>query len=285
MSIASFIPEVWSARILENLNKALVYGNLVNTDYEGDITAYGDTVHINSVGRVTIKDYVKGTPIADPDELATTDQTLIIDQQDYFNVAVDDIDKAQARSNVLDQAASTTGYEFGDVSDQYVAGLLKAGTLVTGLGTDSVPLVVTASTAYEYLVAMKTALDKGNVPMAGRWVVVPPEFEGFMLLDTRFATGNSLQGDTRLVEGLVARAAGFDIYKSNNVPNTAGAKYKVIASTSMCATYAQQILETEAYRPQKAFSDALKGLHVYGAKVTRPAAIAVATVNFTADQS
>ena len=281
MSIETFIPEVWSARILENLNKTLVYTNLVNRDYEGEITQYGDTVHIGSVGRVAVKTYTQNTDIAAPDALATTDQTLLIDQGDYFNIAIDDVDKAQARANVLDTAAASVSYEFGDKADQYVASILKAGTIKDGLGADSSALTVDETNAYEYMVAMKTALDKANVPKQGRWIVLPPEFEGFMLLDARFASGQGTNAESRLMNGAVARAAGFDIYISNNVPVSTD-EYKVIASTNMCATYADQILETEAYRPEKRFGDAIKGLHVYGAKLLRPEAVAVATVKFTA---
>lgn len=281
MSIETFIPEVWSARILENLNKTLVYTNLVNRDYEGEITQYGDTVHIGSIGRVAVKTYTQSADIAAPDELAMTDQTLLIDQGDYFNISIDDVDKAQARTNVLDTAAASVSYEFGDKADQYVASLLKAGTITENLGGDSSALQIDETNAYEYMVNMKTALDKANVPKQGRWIVLPPEFEGFMLLDARFASGQGTNAESRLVNGAVARAAGFDIYISNNVPEFSG-EYKVIASTNMCATYADQILETEAYRPEKRFSDAIKGLHVYGAKLLRPEIVAVATVKFTA---
>ena len=127
---------------------------------------------------------------------------------------------------------------------------------------------------------MKVALDKANVPKQGRWVVMPPEFEGLMLLDPRFAY-NTPNSNGRLENGEVARAAGFGIHISNNVPNTSSTKYKIIASYNGAATRAEQILKTEAYRPEKRFSDAVKGLHVYGAKVTRPNEIAVATVNFS----
>lgn len=281
MSIETFIPEVWSARILENLDKTLVYTNLVNRDYEGEISSYGDTVHIGTIGRVAVKSYTRNADIDAADELSMDEKTLIIDQGDYFNIGIDDVDAAQARSNVLDTAAATVGYEFGDKADQYVAGILKAGTITDGLGADSSALTIDETNAYEYMVHMKTALDKANVPTQGRWIVLPPEFEGMMLLDARFASGMGTNAESRLVNGAVARAAGFDIYISNNCP-LSGSEYKIIASTSMCATYANQILKTEAYRPENRFSDAIKGLHVYGAKLLRPEAVAVATCSFGA---
>ena len=58
MSVTNFIPTIWSARLLEHLNKTHVYAALVNRDYEGEIKNFGDTVKINQLGRVTIKDYI-----------------------------------------------------------------------------------------------------------------------------------------------------------------------------------------------------------------------------------
>ena len=284
MAITSFIPKVWSARLLENLNNELVYAKLLNRNYEGEISQYGDTVHINSIGDINIKKYTKNTDIDGAEELSTTEQLLVIDQSNYFNFGIDDIDKAQGRTNLMDEYTTVASYGLAEKADEYVASLLSAGKLTPkSIGSTSTPLVVdTPDKAYKMLVDMKVALDKSNLPKEGRWVVVPPEMEGLMLLDPRFAY-NTGKSEGRLENGAVARAVGFDIHVANTVPNTSGSKFKIIASSNMCATYAEQILETKAYSPEKRFGDALKGLHVFGAKVTRPNNIAVATVNFTSE--
>lgn len=282
MSIASFIPELWSARLLDHLRKNLVVANLFNRNYEGEISQMGDTVHINQLAEITIKDYTANVDIANPDQLSTTDVPLQIDQGDYYNFYLNDVDRAQARGDLMDNAMRSSAYGLADKLDAYLAGLLAGGTLVEGLGTDEKPLTVDATNAYPLLVKMKVALDKANVPTQGRYVLMPPDFEGFMLLDQRFAGGMGTNNEQRLINGLVGRAAGFDIYISNNVKNTSGAKFKVCASTVDQATYANQLVRTEAYRREKGFDDGVKGLHIYGAKVLRPDAVAVATVNFTA---
>lgn len=249
-----------------------------------EISQYGDTVHINKFGKITSKKYTRNTDIEDPEDLSTEDQTLEIDQADYFNMAIDDVDAAQIRADLMDTAMAEASYSLSSTADAYISGLLKAGTATKGLGDDSTPTQIeTPEKAYELLVDMKTNLDRANVPKQGRWVVVPPEFEGYMLKDPRFAY-NTQQSNTRLENGAVARAAGFEIYISNEVPNESSKKYKIIGSYSGSGTYANQILKTEAYRPQKRFSDAVKGLHVYGAKITRPECVAVATVNFGAGE-
>lgn len=280
MSIETFIPKVWSARLTGHLDKNHVYGNLVNRDYEGEIRAYGDTVHIGQIGNVTVKKYTKNSDIDAPEDLTTTDQTLVIDQANYFNFGIDDIDKAQARTPLMDKAMARTAYSLSDVTDKFIADTMVKGAKIK-VGSTSSPVNITAETAYNELVKLKVAMDKANVPSQGRWVVVPPDFEGMMLLDPRFASAEGTNAEGRLINGLVARACGFDIYVSNNVPESAG-KYSVIASNNSTTTFAEQIVETEAYRPEKSFKDAMKGLNVYGAKVTQGDAVALMTVQFNA---
>ena len=84
MSIKNFIPTLWSARLLANLDKKLVYANVVIHDYEGEIKNLGDKVKINQIGPFTIKDYLTGDgaakKLADPEEITSTQQELVIDQ-------------------------------------------------------------------------------------------------------------------------------------------------------------------------------------------------------------
>lgn len=165
-----------------------------------------------------------------------------------------------------------------------VAGLMAVGAVNNDadgsvLGNDTTPMVPTAETAYDMLVDLGTDLTEKNVPTQGRWVVVPAWFHGLLLKDKRFV-GNGTDYNKALIEGgEVGVAAGFQVSLSNNVPNTTGTKYKIIAGTNRAASFAEQILKTEAYRPEKRFSDAVKGLHVYGAKVTQGKALSVLTAN------
>ena len=288
MSTDKFIPTIWSARILAALEKQLVYNKFFNRDYEGEIRDAGDTVKIGLVGAPTVKKYDKGTDIDAPDDVAVTDATLTIAQADYFNIKVDDVDAAQSKINLLESASSQTGYAFGDVTDKYLAGLLVTGTGGT-IGTKAEPKSITDAKpedAYNLLVDLKVALDRQNCPTKGRICVVPPEFEGFMLKDSRFVAVATNDSNARLTEGTVYKSAGFEIHVSNNAPldETGGSGsttvYDVIAGCDQSGTYADQILNTEAYRQEKSFSDAVKGLHVYGAKVLRSACVYNAKVSF-----
>lgn len=281
MSVANFIPALWSARLLAHLDKAHVYAALVNRDYEGEIKNYGDTVKVNQIGDVTIKNYTKGQDIDDPEELAGDQQELKIDQAKYFNFSIDDVDNAQTNPKLMDEAMQRAAYGMNDTTDGFLANLMAVGAINNGdnLGTDEAPLLPTAETAYDMLVDLGTDLTEKNVPTMGRWVVVPAWFHGLLLKDKRFV-GNGTDYNKALIEGgEVGVAAGFKVNLSNNVPNTTGTKYKIIAGTNAAASFAEQILKTEAYRPEKRFSDAVKGLHVYGAKVFQGKCLSVLTAN------
>ncbi len=273
-----FIPTVWAARLLTALEKALIYGqaNVCNRDYEGEIREAGNTVKIASIGDVSIGNYEKDTDIADPEVLTDDDQSLAIDQQKYFNFYVDSVDRAQQNVNVLDEAMRRSAWGLRGAADTFLAGVMEAA--VPGdnkIGSLATPKVPTKDDAYEYLVDLGVLLDEANVPIDGRFVVVPAWFHGLLLKDERFIKAGTRRSDAALANGEVGEAAGFSILKSNNVPNTTGTKYKIMAGHTIATAYVEQVVDLQTYKPEKRFGDAVKGLHVYGAKVVRPTALAM----------
>lgn len=281
MSIKNFIPTLWSARLLDHLDKVHVYVSLLNRDYEGEIKNYGDTVKINQIGDINVKDY-DGNDIDDPDDITGEQMLLTIDQQKYFNFRIKDVDNAQTNPKLMNEAMQRAAYGMNDVTDQFAANLMYVNAAASNMiGTDDAPIVPDATTAYDHLVDLGTKLTEANVPMIGRWVVIPAWYHGLLLKDDRFVGSGTDYNKAILEGGLVGHAAGFEVHLSNNVPNTNGTKYKVIAGTNRAGSYAEQLLETEAYRQEKNFSDAVKGLHVYGAKILQPKCLAVLTANIS----
>jgi len=286
MAVDTFIPEVWSADLLVSLRENLVFGQpgIINRDYEGDIAQYGDTVHIGHLARPTISTYVKNSTTITPQTLATTDDTLIIDQSKYFAFEVDDVDARQVRDGgqLLNRAANDAAFGLAEVTDLFLANLMatNAGNVVTA-GT-----AATADDAYKIVLALKLKLDKAKVPVAGRFLVVSPEFYSLVLQDTRFIYANQYGSNDPIMNGEVGRILGFSVMVSLNLPEGTAATSPavsnfVVAGHSIATTYAEQINKVEAYRPQDSFGDAIKGLHLYGAKVARPEALAVMDVDVT----
>jgi P22 coat protein - gene protein 5. len=279
MAIDRFIPQIWSGGILAELRKILVYGqpSVINTDYEGEIKNFGDTVRVHNFGPVNIIDYVKNTDIAELQTLTDEESLLLIDQAKAFNFQIDDIDQAQQHPKIMSSVISDAAYRLADVADQFIAShYIDAGQTI---GNDTSPIALTAANAYEYLVDMGTKLSEANVRKAGRWVIVPPWFHGLLLKDDRFVKTGGGNAEATLRNGLVGTAAGFNVMESNNVPNTNGTKYKILAGTNIAWSFANQISSVESFRPEKRFGDAMKGLHVYGAQVFRPETLICLTGN------
>jgi len=277
-----FIPTVWAARLLVALEKALVYGqtNVCNRDYEGEIAEAGSSVKIGSIGDVTIGTYDKNTDITDPEILTDTEQTLAIDNAKFFNFYVDSVDRAQQNVNVMDEAMRRSAWALRQEADAFLAAAMAAAVTGTNtIGSVATPELPTKANAYEYLVDLGTKLDEANVPIAGRFVIVPAWFHGLLLKDDRFVKVGSRRSDAILANGEVGDAAGFTILKSNNVPNTTATKYKIIAGHAIATSYVEQIVDLHTYQPEKRFGDAVKGLHVYGAKVVQPTALACLIAN------
>jgi hypothetical protein len=274
MAITTFIPELWSARLLYNLENSHVATQLVNRDYEGIIRNQGDTVHINSIGEITVSDYTKNTDLADPEVLATTDQTLVIDQAKAFNFQVSDIDKAQAAGDIVNTAMQRAAYKLADAADAYLLKTIANGASSANAVGGTAGVTLTAENVYENMVKLRTALDKANVPTAGRSVVVPPDVYALLLLDDRFVKASDAgTSNSVLLNGEVGKVAGMSVFMSNNVTKKSS-QWIVTAQVPYATTYAEQIISTEAYRMEKRFADGIKGLHVYGAKVTDSTAIA-----------
>jgi len=277
-----FIPTVWAGRLLTALENALVYGQkqVCNRDYEGEIQAAGNTVKIASIGNVAVADYEKDTDIADAAALTDAEQTLLIDQQKYFHFYVDSLDRVQQNVDIMDEAMRNAGWRLREEADNFLAGVMDAAMPGGNtIGSIATPIVPTKDNAYEYLVDLGVKLDESNAPINGRFCIIPAWFHGMLLKDDRFVRSGTTVGDARLANGEVGEAAGFRILKSNNVPNTSGLKYKIIAGHANATAYVEQILDLQGYKPEKRFGDAVKGLHVYGAKVVRPACLACLIAN------
>lgn len=267
MAITNFIPEVWSASILEALRAKLVFPSLCNRDYEGDIREAGDTVHITGYDDVTVKKYTRGTNITVDAVTDANKGTLTIDQSDYFAFKVNDLDKVQAKADMTGKFTNSAAYNMALNVEKYISGLMdKAATAPAKTIS-----VTTPSDAYLAVVEARKQLDKQSVSTEGRWIVVSPDFYALLLQDSRFIEGTEA-GHNTLLNGVVGSVSGFTVVESNNVPTVSGkpSKQSIIAGTNAATTFAQQVNKVEAMRMQDDFADMVRGLDLYGGLVVRP---------------
>jgi len=282
MSLQNFIPTIWAAEILKTFETSHVLASLCNRDYEGDIRGQGDTVKINSIGDITVSTYTKNTTTLSVQELQTAQTVLLIDKAEYFAFKVDDVDSAQANVSVMQRAMQKAAYKLSENVDTGISALYsQAGNTVTDATFDSVLVFNTIAEAAQ-------KLNEAGVPKAGRFLVLPPWAITKLILGKLLTTEGSVDGNPEFMNGRIGRALGFDIYESNNLTQTGTAPdYTTygLAGVREAISYAEQIVKVEAYRPQDSFSDAIKGLHVYGYKVIQPKGLVQMALTYSAETS
>lgn len=302
MTITNFNPTWWTKGFLYNLNKRHVHAAVMNRDYEGEIKQAGDTVKISSIGRITVKAYTRNaglggtaasptiTGIDRPEILQGSSLFLTISEGDYFNFAVDDVDAYQQQPKLADKAMKEAAYAMANDMDQFCNSTIQTGVSGTADGTGNRLTARTLGTgagdddAYEMLVDLAVKLREADVT-GDMYAIVPPWVYGLLQKDVRFTNYGTSENRATLANGSIGKAAGFEIKESNNLSGATagtlavlGGVYTILAGVKDAATFADQTKRIEAFRPEDGFNDAVKGLHLYGAKVTRPYALASCAV-------
>jgi hypothetical protein len=261
------LPSIWSGRILQKLEKNLIFAQegVVNRDYEGDIRADGDRVHVQAFNDLTVSAYTKNSTTLSYEQLTDTRVTLLIDQAFSFSFKIDDIDAAQMRPKLIDAAADRAAYQLAEQADGYLAGLY-GGASTSAPDNTIETSQFTATNVYQKLVDLTVLMDQVNLPAENRFVVVPPWVKGLLLQNSTFVTASAPEV---VLNGQIGQIAGLNVLVSNNIKTTGSAPVvsHMIAGHPSAWTYAEQITNLEGLRLEGSFADAVRGLHLYGAKV------------------
>src|SRR5215210_16460 len=267
MALTQVQRSVWSAKLLMALQKNLVIANpsVVNGDYQVEISSNGKEAYIHGLADVTVQNYSKYTALT-IEQLTDTRQTFPIDQQKAFAFEVDDIDDVQTKPDVIQAMMDQAGYQLVEAADTYVGGLYGGGTSI------GAALTITTTNVFTRILTASTMLDKANVPRDGRFLILSPDMLEFLIQNTPYQTAAS----AAVIEGSVSRFLGFNVFVSNNAAKTGTSPTEVhhaVAGHPMAWTFASQIQTIEAVRRFDRFTDVVKGLYTYGAKVVRPTAV------------
>lgn len=266
--IQNFSQIVWVTGIINALRKNHVFGALANNDYQGVIQSLGDKVRILGLANVPVKAYTRNTDIDVPTDAQDFSTELEINQAYYFNFKVDDVDAVQRKPEVLKNLIDTASYEFRNAVDLYFSSLWdKAGYQIYSSGTT--PFTVNSTNVDDVLAAVKEVFGKANIPMENRFLVVPEWFHSKLVLASLVLKTNR---DDIFENGKIARVLGFDIYVSNNLSEAStDTDVKIIGGVyKKSLAFVDSINKIEAYRPEKRFEDAVKGLYIFGGKIIRP---------------
>ena len=280
MSLQNFIPTIWSNEILKTFETSHIMANLCNRNYEGDISQMGDSIKIGSIGDITVSSYTKNSTSLTVQELQVAQTVLLIDQAKYFAFQVDDVDKAQANVNVMQEAMRKAAYKLSETVDLAIARLYgSAANTITDASFD-------AALAFDTIALANQYLSEAGVPRNGRWLVLPPWAITKLILAKVLNTEGSVDANGELNNGFVGRVMGFNVYESNNLYQTGTAPaYTTIALAGVneAISYAEQVVSVEAYRHPDYFQDNIKGLHVYGYKVVQPKGLVALSLAYAAE--
>ena len=290
-----FLPAIYSKKVLNFFRKASVCEAITNTDYAGEITAYGDSVKIIKEPVISVSAYTRGS---DTTATKLTDQevNLVVDNANAFKFIVDDIETAMSHVNFKEVASSSAAYALRDAFDSAVIAEMFAGVSASSpnhiLGSDNATDLAAGTfdgtgnldigqgtnehDPLDVMAHMARLLDEQNVPEEGRWFLAPPSFyEQLSQASSKLMSVDFNAGQGSIRNGLVSsgKLRGFDMYKSNNIAATSNAAGKILAGHISSTATAQTITSTEVIRDPDSFGDICRGLHVFGAEVLRPEAL------------
>lgn len=307
----SFIPALWSGKLAQKFYAATVFGEIANTDWQGDITGMGDTVIINTIPTINIYSYSVGQSL-NYDVPAPSTITLTISHGKYFGVNVNNVLELQAKPKLMDMFTNDasmqmkiqidkdvlyTNFNQGAAANQgATAGAISAAY---NLGVDTAPITLTGANILQSITALSSVLDENNVPETDRWLIITPT-ERQILMQSNLAQAQFM-GDASSIlrNGKIGMIDRFTVYVSNLVPRGAAGKtwynpntasdsatgagsnlkrHAVIAGHKSAITFASQIAKVESLQNPNDFGTLVRGLNVYGTQVTQPNGLALLVV-------
>ena len=281
MAITHAIPELWSARILSEFTRVNVWSNLVS-DASSEFAGGGDTLHLSSLTTTpTVKDYTRNQDIADPELMTDADLTLVIDQEKYFHIAVDDVDTVQMKPPLFSEFAQRAGQQVAKTVDEFL--YTTWGASVPAAQKTSInPIPDNLNQTDAQLQTLVTSvnqivkkLEDAGWPLESTYGVMNTKV-AYALREylTRKGSGNVGTGqlaDRTFVSGSLTNLFGIRMLVDKNMSNAVTNGTPMINFGLTDAVYwARQVRKTVAYTPEKRFADAVKGLFVYGAKLVYP---------------
>jgi hypothetical protein len=288
----NYDPEIFSGKLVEKFYKTTVFGEIANTDYEGEIAGMGAQVKIRTVPDITVSDYVIGAGLS-PEYPGSNSVTLVIDQAKSFNVGLSLVHARQSDVDLADVFANEGSIKLRIAADAEVLETIPADTsadnrgVAAGVDSDAInlgdsttPLQITKTNVVDWIVDMGTVLDEQNVSDEGRWLVLPPWVIAMIKKsDLKIA---SLAGDATSIlrNGKVGEIDRFMIYQSRNLlsQTSPGTAWYVMFGHSAGLTFAAQIVEMQMIDNPNDFGYLIRGLMVFGFEVIEPKYVGTSVV-------
>jgi hypothetical protein len=284
-STINYIPQLFAPATLVKYYAKSCVAAVANTKYEGIIKNQGDKVTIRTRPNITVRAYTKGQKLT-RETPSSAPVVLNIDQAQYYDFVIDDVDDAQAdivlSSEFTDEAAEQMRIKVDtDVLGKIYADADSANTGSTAgkisgnlnLGVSGTPLAVTKNNVVEVITLIGLVEDEQNVPDNDRWGIIPSWFR-YLIMNSDLKNASIMgDGPSRLLNGRIGEVDGQTLYKSNLLSVVTDGTTKVTHSIwgqKDALTFAAQLTKNENLRCSDTFGWEYRGLYVYGRKVVKP---------------
>ena len=263
-NITQFQQTIWSTSILRSLEKITSLRNHCDFQYEKE-SKNAKEIKILSVNRPTIRTYVPGTALV-RESVADSSQLMMLNQYKYFNFEVEDIVKAQSVPGLMEALTDEAGKGLALEGDKYVATIVKTAAEAGQIETSEEIELTTSNAVSSVEEGFATLYGNDCKPTDTFYLEVAPRvFTTYRQQLTELSTNNP----EILKKGAVGKINNAYVCIENCLPESASAHYNILR-TAKAIAFAEQIEKVEKYRPEDAFTDAVKGLYVFGAKIVRP---------------
>lgn len=265
MSITNFIPTIWSENLLQALNQNYVGVANCSREYEGEIKEKGSVVKICGVGNIEINNYTANSDMEAPQDLSLVSRELLIDRAKYFNFQIDDVDRAQAVPALMDNAMKVAANALAKEAERYIYDM--AEDMEFGIEARE----VTENNVLDFIIQAREQLYNNGVMDNTEVVLEIAPTIASLLYKAKLSLCTNNQ--EILENGCIGKVAGCKVFVSNSivgVPEGETHYFNCIMRTKRAIAFAEQLSEIVAYCPEKRFSDAVKGLHLYGANIVYP---------------
>lgn len=286
----TFIPQIWSKKVIEKFYATSVFPEISNTNYEGEIKAQGDLVKIRTVPDIVISDYAAGQTLVNQRPTASVVE-LLVDKGKAWSAVVDDVIAIQTDIDMMNLWSQDAAEKMKISIDRDILAVLgpltnasnrgaTAGKLSANvnLGVTGTPVALTKANIIDFLVDMNEVLSQQNIPEVGRFFVIP--FWASSLIKKSDIKDASMSGDGVSVmrNGRLGQIDGTTIYVSNNlthVTDTALSCTNIFAGHKNALTFATQLVKLDPpFFAQDTFGQIMRGLQVFGYKMIDPTAMA-----------
>lgn len=270
-TVSSFKPVVWSKSILKSLEKITSLRNHCDFQYEKD-TENAKEVKILNVVRPTIRQYIPGTALV-RESVRDDERILKLDQYHYYNYEIEDIDQKQSVPGLMEATTDEAAQGLALKGDEYVAQIVKAAAEAEEIGVSS-EITLNKSNAVEAVENGFVKLYENDCKITDTFFLelAPKVYSLFKQNLTETSTNNP----ELLKKGAVGMYNNAYVCIENCLPtNDEKTVTYNILRTNKAVAFAEQIDSVEKYRPDDAFTDAIKALYVFGAKIVRPKEIYV----------